>query len=231
MSFVAPTVRFLYTTSKTFLKGATMDTNTIMTLIDQYGYLAIGLLIALENIFPPIPSEIILTFTGFLILSTRLTIPGAILAATTGSVLGAIILYGVGRLLTEERLNRLLATRVGKLLRLKPKDVNRAFRFFHQHGGKAIFLGRFVPVVRSLISVPAGMAEYPLLRFTLLSTIGTAIWNTVLISAGFLAGDNWQRILATIESFSSAITIIVIAAFFLAGYYYLRKRRAKTTKE
>ncbi|KRM74994.1 DedA family protein [Secundilactobacillus collinoides] len=207
-----------------------MDTNTIMTLIDQYGYLAVGLLIALENIFPPIPSEIILTFTGFVILSTSMTIPGAILAATAGSVLGAIILYGIGSILTEERLNRLLATRTGRLLRLKPRDVNRAFNFFQHHGGKAIFLGRFIPVVRSLISIPAGMAEYPLLRFTLLSAIGTAIWNTVLISAGYLAGDNWQTILTTIESFSSAITVIVIAAFFLAGCYYLRKRRTKTTK-
>ncbi len=207
-----------------------MDTNTIMTLIDQYGYLAVGLLIALENIFPPIPSEIILTFTGFVILSTSMTIPGAILAATAGSILGAIILYGIGSILTEERLNRLLATRTGRLLRLKPRDVNRAFNFFQHHGGKAIFLGRFIPVVRSLISIPAGMAEYPLLRFTLLSAIGTAIWNTVLISAGYLAGDNWQTILTTIESFSSAITVIVIAAFFLAGCYYLRKRRTKTTK-
>lgn len=203
-----------------------MDTNTIMTLIDQYGYLAVGLLIALENIFPPIPSEIILTFTGFVILSTSMTIPGAILAATAGSILGAIILYGIGSILTEERLNRLLATRTGRLLRLKPRDVNRAFNFFQHHGGKAIFLGRFIPVVRSLISIPAGMAEYPLLRFTLLSAIG----NTVLISAGYLAGDNWQTILTTIESFSSAITVIVIAAFFLAGCYYLRKRRTKTTK-
>lgn len=207
-----------------------MDTTTIMTLIDQYGYLAVLLLIALENIFPPIPSEIILTFTGFLILSTHLTIPGAILASTAGSVLGAIILYGIGRLLTEDRLNHFLATRVGKLLRLKPKDVNKAFTFFNHHGGKAIFFGRFIPVVRSLISVPAGMAEYPFVRFTVLSTLGTAIWNTVLISAGYLAGDNWQTILATFESFSSAITVVVIAACCLAGYYYLRKRRANATK-
>lgn len=103
-----------------------MNTQTIMTLINQYGYLAIVFLIALENVFPPIPSEVILTFTGFLTLTTHLTVWGAIIAATVGSIIGAIVLYGVGRLVSVERLSRFVETRAGRLLRLKQTDIERA---------------------------------------------------------------------------------------------------------
>ncbi|GAX04250.1 alkaline phosphatase [Secundilactobacillus pentosiphilus] len=202
-----------------------MNTQTIMTLIDQYGYLAIVFLIALENVFPPIPSEVVLTFTGFLTLTSHLTVWGAILAATAGSILGAIILYGVGRLVSVERLDRFVETRMGRLLRLKQADIERAGNFFNRRGNVAIFYGRFVPVVRSLISIPAGMAEYPFWSFVSLSTLGTLIWNTVLITAGRLAGTHWKVVLGWFEEASVVIIVAVIVVSLLGFIYYYRKKR------
>lgn len=202
-----------------------MNTQTIMTLIDQYGYLAIVLLIALENVFPPIPSEVILTFTGFLTLTTNLTVWGSILAATLGSILGAIVLYGIGRLVSVERLSSFVNTRTGRLLRLKQTDIERAGNFFNQRGSIAIFYGRFVPVVRSLISVPAGMAEYPLWSFIGLSSLGTLIWNTVLINAGCLAGAHWKTVLGWFEEASMMVLLVVTVVIVLSiAIYYYRKR-------
>lgn len=203
-----------------------MNTQTIMTLINQYGYLAIVFLIALENVFPPIPSEVILTFTGFLTLTTHLTVWGSIIAATVGSIIGAIALYGVGRLVSVERLSRFVETRAGRLLRLKQTDIERAGNFFNRRGGIAIFYGRFVPVVRSLISVPAGMAEYPFWSFVGLSTLGTLIWNTVLINAGSLAGSHWQSVLGWFEEASMFVLIgVIVLAVPLGAFYYHRKKR------
>lgn len=202
-----------------------MNTQTIMTLIDQYGYLAIIFLIALENVFPPIPSEVVLTFTGFLTQTSSLTIWGAILAATAGSILGAIILYGVGRLVSVERLSQFVETRMGRLLRLKQADIERAGNFFKRRGSIAIFYGRFVPVVRSLISIPAGMAEYPFWSFIGLSTLGTLIWNTVLINTGCLAGTHWKLVMSWFEEASMIILVAIIVISLLGFIYYYRKKR------
>ena len=204
-----------------------MNTQTIMTLIDQYGYLAIIFLIMLENVFPPIPSEVILTFTGFLTLTSHLTVWGAILASTLGSILGAILLYGIGRLVSVERLSQFVGTRMGRLLRLKQSDIERASTFFNRRGSIAIFYGRFVPVVRSLISIPAGMAEYPFWSFVGLSTLGAAIWNTVLIYAGALAGNHWKTVLGWFEGASSIILIVVIILIVLVSVLYSLKKQRK----
>lgn len=202
-----------------------MNTQTIMTLIDQYGYLGIVFLIALENIFPPIPSEVVLTFTGFLTLTTSLTVWGSIIAATIGSLLGAVILYGIGRLVSVERLSKFVNTRTGRLLRLKQTDIQRAGDFFNQRGSIAIFYGRFVPVVRSLISIPAGMAEYPFWSFVGLSTLGTLLWNTVLINAGCLAGTHWQTVMGWFEEASTIVLlgVTVLIALLIGRYYHKRK--------
>ena len=125
-----------------------MDTTVLTELIGQYGYLGIALLIALENIFPPIPSEVVLTFTGFLTLTAGLNVLGAITAATIGAVLGAAILYAVGHFLSVERLEKILNGKVGQTLRFKAEDLNKATNFFQKNGVLALFFGRFVPVVR-----------------------------------------------------------------------------------
>ena len=151
-----------------------MSENTIIELINQYGYLGIAFLIAIENIFPPIPSELVLIFTGYLTVTSKMTIWGSVLAATAGALIGAIALYGVGRLLSVKQIEKLVSGRFGKLMRLKPAEL-KAARYFNNHGGKAILLGRCIPVVRSLISIPAGMTGFPL--------------------AGSVTNDHWNRCL------------------------------------
>lgn len=202
-----------------------MDATVLTELIGQYGYLGIALLIALENVFPPIPSEVVLTFTGFLTLTTDLNLIGAIVAATFGAVLGAAILYAVGHFLSVDRLEKLLHGKIGQVLHFKPKDLNKATDFFKRHGVLALFFGRFVPVVRSLISIPAGMTHYNFPKFIALTTLGTLIWNTVLIFVGQMAGSAWPQIVAMIETYSLA-TVIVLAIIFVGGgvYFFNRKK-------
>lgn len=205
-----------------------MNMTTITDLISQYGYIGIALLIALENIFPPIPSEVILTFTGFLTLTHGLSIPGAILAATIGSIIGALVLYGAGRLLKVERLESIVSGRIGQVLRLKASDIEKASNYFLKHGGKTIFLGRFIPIIRSMISIPAGMTKYPLGHFVMLSVFGTIIWNTVLIYLGHSVGSAWPKIVAGFESYShiAAIAIVILFIIGVAWWYFKKKRPA-----
>ncbi|ARW18871.1 Alkaline phosphatase [Pediococcus pentosaceus] len=201
----------------------------IINFVNDFGYLGIILLITLENVFPPIPSEVILTFAGFITLSSKLTVWGSVLAATIGAVIGAVILYIIGSYLTVERLGRLISSRLGKILRLKHSDVTKTHNFFVKHGSKTIFFGRFVPVVRSLISLPAGMTRMPWKIFVLLTTLGTLIWNVVLILLGRLAGEAWSEVSATIDSYSSLVLIVLIVLFAgSAIVYYFRRIRVKS---
>lgn len=163
----------------------------ITSLIDQFGYLAIALLIALENIFPPLPSEIILTMSGFLATKTSLTIAGAVISATLGSLIGALVLYAIGRQLTVQRLGIASQAAPLQLLGFKADDAHRAVRWFNRRKAPTgILYGRCIPVVRSLISIPAGIAKTPLGKFCLLTTIGSAIWNTILVGLGAWVGDS-----------------------------------------
>ncbi|KRM42447.1 DedA family protein [Lentilactobacillus parafarraginis] len=206
-----------------------MTETTITELINQYGYFAIAFLIAFENIFPPIPSELVLVFTGYLTLTSKLTIWGSVLAATAGAFVGAVVLYGVGRLLNVRQIERLLAGRVGKLLRLKPADVDKAAAYFNRRGGWAILIGRCIPVVRSLVSIPAGMTAYPFAKFSGLTILGTLIWNTVLILVGHFAGGAWNTILAIIDQW--LVVIIVAVAVILGCYLYYRFARNSTKNQ
>ena len=158
----------------------------ITDLINNYGYFAIVALIAIENIFPPIPSEVILTFGGFLTTYTYMTPWLVILWSTVGSVIGAIVLYFLGRLLPPERW--------GKLLRFKPDEIAGAQEWFLRRGQASVLLCRCVPIMRSLISVPAGMTRMNMVTFLILTTIGSAIWNTLLVLLGAGAGSSWTLI-------------------------------------
>ena len=153
----------------------------IIQIVNQFGYFGIALLIAVENIFPPIPSEVILTFSGFLTTVTDLKIWGVVLSATVGSVLGAVILYCVGRLISPQRLECLLDGKPGKILHLKKEDIHRAGSWFAKRGSLTVFFCRFIPVVRSLISIPAGMAKMKIGMFLLLTALGTFLCNIVLV--------------------------------------------------
>ncbi|MFR5628957.1 MAG: DedA family protein, partial [Ruthenibacterium lactatiformans] len=161
--------------------------SVITGLVSRFGYWGVLLLIAVENIFPPIPSEVILTFGGFLTTCTEMTPPGVILFSTLGSVAGAIVLYGVGRLLAPQRLEALLSGRVGRVLKMESADVHKASDWFAAHGWPSVFYCRCIPILRSLISIPAGMAGMHPAPFLLLTTVGSLLWNILLVYLGALA--------------------------------------------
>lgn len=197
----------------------------IILLMNKYGYLGILLLIMVENIFPPIPSEVILCFGGFMTTNSNLTIPGVIIASTIGSILGAIILYFIGKILNKERLIHIVSGKIGKILRLKKKDIEMADKWFDTKGAKTVFFCRFIPIVRSLISIPAGMSEMPFINFFILTTFGTFIWNTVLTYLGSIMGENWSKVVDIIDSYSHIVLILLILILFVTIIIFYKKRK------
>jgi len=199
----------------------------IVTLVDKFGYFGILLLIAVENIFPPIPSEVILTFGGFLTTYTSLSVGGVILFSTLGSLVGAIILYGVGRIFNKERLMKLVSGKIGAVLRLKAEDIESAEKWFEKRGSGTVFFCRFIPIVRSLISIPAGMSGMEMAPFLLYTTAGSVIWNTVLVVIGSIVGENWERVVTTVGMYSDLTLIVLVVLFISAawGFYHKKKRR------
>lgn len=163
-----------------------------------------------ENVFPPIPSELIMPLAGFSAAREELDIVLATLAGSAGSLLGALFWYGIGRWLGEhERLKR-FAEGHGRWLTLTPKEIDRARDWFERHGGKAVFLGRLVPAVRTFISVPAGVARMSLARVTLYSALGTVIWTALLAGAGFLLEDQYQRVAGWANPVSNAVVALLV---------------------
>ena len=162
----------------------------VIEIMNNFGYIGIFLLIAIENIFPPIPSEVILLFGGFMTTSTDMNVIGVIIASTLGSLVGAIALYYIGKILNKERLKKIITSKYGKLLRLTPEDIDKADNWFDTKGNKTVFFCRFIPLIRSLISIPAGMSEMPMKKFLIYTIAGSAIWNTALTIAGSIVGEN-----------------------------------------
>lgn len=198
----------------------------ITEIMDTYGYLGIFLLIALENLFPPIPSEVILTFGGFMTTTSNMTIIGVILAATAGSVVGAICLYGVGRMLSVSRLEMII-TSYGKILRLKPEDIRKAHAWFDKYGARAVFFGRLVPLIRSLISIPAGSTRMSFLPFLMLTTLGSLIWNIALVYIGAAVGASWESIVSYMDIYSNVVYILLALSLVVFGFVFVRKRILK----
>ena len=203
----------------------------IINAMEQFGYIGVFLLIAIENIFPPIPSEVILVFGGFMTTYTSLSILIMVLAATLGSLLGAIVLYYIGKIFNKERLKRIVNGKVGKVLRLKASDIEKADKWFDTKGNKTVFFCRFIPIVRSLISIPAGMSEMPMKKFLLYTISGSLIWNTVLIIVGSIVGDKWETIVGYLDNFSNIILIILVIIFVVAMYYWFVIRKKKQSKK
>lgn len=195
-------------------------------------YLVIMLLILIENVFPPIPSEIILTFGGFLSTDpAREMNPWiVVLFSTAGSVAGAFLLYGLGRLLSKERLYKII-DRWGKILRVKRKDLDNAESWFARKGGMTVFFCRFIPIIRSLISIPAGMAKMKIPKFVILTTVGTFIWNVVLIWLGAIMGENWEKIAAFFSTYSDVTLVVIIIAAAVGIFFFIRSRRASKNRE
>lgn len=188
--------------------------------ISQFGYVAVSALIFLENIFPPIPSELILPLSGFLVTKTSMTLPLVIVAATVGSVVGAYILYGIGRLLSQERLEGLFDTKPMRMLGFHSDDVAKAIDWFDRKGQITVLICRCIPVVRSLISIPAGTAKMNMALFAVYTLVGSLVWNTILCTLGFWAGDAWEQITAQAEWFSSVVKIgIIVVAFIVVAWW------------
>lgn len=198
----------------------------VYSIMDSFGYAGIFLLIAVENLFPPIPSEVILTLGGFMTTTTSMTVMGAIIAATAGSVAGALCLYGVGRLLSAERLTDIVV-RYGRVLRLKPEDIKKAETWFAKYGTWTVLLGRLVPLIRSLISIPAGSAKMKLVPFLLLTTLGSLIWNTALVYVGSILGNSWDSVLAYMDMYSNVVYALLAACMLLFALVFYRYRIAK----
>jgi membrane protein DedA with SNARE-associated domain len=182
--------------------------NWATNIMEQFGYAGILFMMALENVFPPIPSEVILPFAGFMTTTTQLTVMGVVIISTTGSVLGAIILYGIGKLMDVGRLEKII-DRWGHIIRIKKEDIHRAAAWFDRYGYWTVLFCRMVPLVRSLISIPAGMAKMEFWLFLLFTIIGTAVWNIILILIGAALGESWTNILQFMNTYA-AVTYLFI---------------------
>lgn len=197
----------------------------ILQIMNKFGYFGIAFLIAIENVFPPIPSEVILTFGGFMTSNTNMTITGVIIVSTIGSVIGAIILYLLGRLLTKERLYKLVDGRIGKILRFKKQDIDKSEEWFSKKGKSTVLFCRFIPMVRSLISIPAGMTKMEFSLFLTYTIIGSAIWNSVLTYLGFAAGNAWESVAKYVDYFAKITLIIFACVVCVCGFIVYKKRK------
>ena len=202
----------------------------IIEIMNNFGYIGVFLLITIENVFPPIPSEVILLFGGFMTTFSDMNIVGVIIASTLGSILGAIILYYIGKLLNKDRLKKIITSKPGKLLRLKPEDIDKADEWFDTKGNKTVFFCRFVPIIRSLISIPAGMSEMPMKKFLLYTAAGSLIWNAALTIAGSIVGENWTSIVDIMDQYSHIILILLIILFIIAVIIFYKKRKKSNAK-
>lgn len=185
-------------------------TTFVTDLVETLGYVGVAFLVALENVFPPIPSEVVLPLAGFVAGRGDASLVGMIVAATIGSVVGAWALYGIAAAIGERRLRAFIA-RYGKWFGLKEADLVRAEEWFDRRSTMAVLAGRCVPLIRSIVSIPAGFRRMPLLRFTLLTAVGSLVWNTALMVAGAILGDRWERVGDAVGLLQAVVVIVVIA--------------------
>lgn len=193
-----------------------------VALMERLGGPGAGIAIALENLFPPLPSELVLPLAGFTASQGRLSLVSAIVWTTVGSVVGAAILYEVGRVLGADRVRAIAA----KMPLVKVDDVDRTIAWFDRHGRKAVFFGRMVPIFRSIVSVPAGVERMPWPVFLLFTTLGSAIWNTLFIVAGYTVGENYERVAAYGDALSNVVLVAVgLFVVWFVGKRILERRR------
>ncbi|MFC3501093.1 DedA family protein [Micromonospora krabiensis] len=198
-------------------------TGWVAGVIDAAGILGVALLVALESVIPPIPSEIVLAMAGYLAGEGRFNVVVVGLAATAGSLAGALILYWLGAVIGEERLKRWL----DRLPLVDLDDLERADRWFERYGRWAVFFGRMMPVVRSLVSVPAGTNRMPLPEFVLLTTLGSGIWNAIFVGGGYALGSRWHQV----ERYSTWFDYGIIAIFVvLIALWVVKKVRRRRTR-
>jgi membrane protein DedA with SNARE-associated domain len=200
----------------------------IEQIIMAMGLPGITIVMFAENLFPPIPSELVMPFAGFVVGQGKASFLPVWAAGTFGAVLGAIVLYYIGRW-ADEPIVRRFVRRFGKWFLLSEADLDRVLQSFARHGEAIVFFGRLIPIVRSLISLPAGMQRMPMGKFLLFTTLGAAIWTAVLTAAGVILGANWDQVLDIVrryEQLTLAVLVIVVIAFFVIRISQRRKQRA-----
>jgi membrane protein DedA with SNARE-associated domain len=189
----------------------------IIETIYWAGYTGIMMLVFVENVFPPIPSEVIMPLAGYMAAEGRLSLLGIVVAGTAGSVLGALPLYYLGRAIGEERLKK-LADRYGRWLTVSSKDIDRALNWFHRHGTVAVLICRLIPGIRSLISLPAGIKKMNVGVFLVYSAIGTGLWTALLAYAGYLVGENFEEVGDYLDLVSYVVIVGILVMYVIRFY-------------
>ncbi|HEV7291072.1 MAG TPA: DedA family protein [Devosia sp.] len=184
----------------------------IISTIEATGYTGIFLLMVLENVFPPIPSELIMPFAGYVAANGQLNMFGVLLAGTLGSLLGTSIWYFAARLLGIHRFTW-LCNRLGRVATISEDDIDQAVHWFNKYGPAAVFLGRLVPAIRTLISVPAGLAAMPFGKFLLISSAGTLLWTALLTAAGLLLHENYHAVEAWVDPVSTGVVVLAVVIY------------------
>lgn len=200
--------------------------NWVVNLMNVLGAPGVGVAILLENLFPPIPSEVILPLAGFTVSQGNLSFVAAVVWSTIGSVVGAYLLYWVGAALGAARLRAI----ADWMWLVEPEDVDKALGFFDKHGSASVFFGRFIPGIRSLISIPAGLDRMNPVKFGLWTGLGSLIWNVVLITLGYYLGESYTKVGDAIDKYSNVVYVILLAlivAFFVYAVRREMKNRAK----
>ncbi|MFD4831344.1 DedA family protein [Streptomyces uncialis] len=196
---------------------------TLVDLMEDLGGPGAGIAVFAENLFPPLPSELFLPLAGFTASQGRMSLAEALVWTTLGSVVGALALYGFGALLGRDRLRRIIA----KIPLMKVSDYDRTEEWFAKHGTKAVLFGRVLPIFRSLISIPAGVVRMPILTFVALTALGSAVWNTVLVMAGYSLGNNWHRV----EGYAGIMERVVLGGVALGLVVFVWTRVSGLRKE
>ena len=192
----------------------------VENVVDEVGAVGLAFVMFLENVFPPIPSEIVLPLAGFYVEDGRLGFVEALVGATVGAVAGALLLYAIGRFGGLP-----LVLRYRRILRVSEAEIERADAWFDRYGDWIVFFSRMIPIIRSIVSIPAGMSEMPILRFTLFTAAGAAIWNTALIGAGYALGGNYEEVESVVGPLSRVILVVLVLAIVYVGYRWHRRRR------
>jgi membrane protein DedA with SNARE-associated domain len=199
-------------------------------IIRTLGYPGLGFIMFLENVFPPIPSELVLPLAGWLTLEekAKFSLLGVTVVGAIGSVAGAFFFYGLGKWFDEKRV-RYLLQRFGKWFLLSEEDFDVALKWFDKYDEYVIFFGRMVPIVRSLISVPAGLANMHIGKFTIYTAVGTALWSFILAFAGRMLGENWSMVADFIDQYEHLVLIVgalAVVVFFVNRVIKMRKQKA-----
>lgn len=194
-------------------------------LVDSFGYAGLLLVMFIENVIPPIPSEIFLPFAGFQVAEGSMNLVLVLLVTTLGGFIGTSVFYYLGRLLGDDRV-RLLIRRFGRYVLLREADYDEALTLFREHDSKVVFWARFIPGVRSLISLPAGVAGMSFRRFAVFTVTGTVLWNTALVLAGMFLGSRWDRVLVVVDRLDSVLWVL-LAVVVVGWFVWQRNKRAR----